>query len=127
MSFRAFVKFVLLAEAFAVTTFGLGWWSVPLVAAAWGLASQSPRKAMFAAFAALGGWTSLLLLDIARGPVATMGTQLGGVMKLPAFALYALTLIFPALLAWCAATLMPAVRKPSVAEATAQSIPASSS
>ena len=119
MSARTIVKFVLLAEAFAVTTFGLGWWSVPLVAAAWGLASRDPRKAMFAGLAALGGWTSLLLLDFARGPVGTMGSQLGGVMKLPAFALYALTLIFPLLLAWCAATLMPTLRKPA-AGATAQ-------
>ena len=113
MSMRAFVKFILLSELFAVMTFGLGWWSVPLVGAAWGLASSSPRKAMFAGLAAIGGWTSLLLLDVARGPVATMGAQLAGVMKLPAFALYALTLIFPALLAWCAATLMPALRKPT--------------
>lgn len=126
MSARTLVKFVLLAEAFAVTTFGLGWWSVPLVGAAWGLASRSPRKAMFAAFAALGGWASLLLLDIARGPVGTMGSQLGVVMQLPAFALYALTLIFPMLLAWCAATLMPSVRKPR-ADATAPSIPEPSS
>jgi hypothetical protein len=119
MSARTLVKFALLAEAFAVTTFGLGWWSVPLLAAAWGLASRNPRKAGFAAFAALVGWATLLLLDVARGPVGTMGTQLAGVMKLPAFALYALTLIFPMLLAWCAATLMPTLRKPA-AGATAQ-------
>ena len=126
MSARTVVKFVLLAEAFAVTTFGLGWWSVPLIAAAWGLASRSQGKAMFAGLAALGGWASLLLLDVARGPVGTMGTQLGGVMNLPAFALYALTLIFPMLLAWCAAMLMPTLRKSAV-EATAPTTPASSS
>jgi len=111
MNIRPLVKYLLLAEAFAVTTFGLGWWSVPLVAAAWGLASRSDRKAAFAALAALGGWASLLMLDVFRGPVGTMGAQLGGVMHLPAFALYALTLIFPALLAWCAAALMPTLRK----------------
>lgn len=126
MSVRTFVKYVLLAETFAVTTFGLGWWSVPLVAAAWGLTSRSPRKATFAALAALGGWASLLLLDVARGPVATMGTQLGGVMKLPAFALYALTLIFPTLLAWCVATLMPTLRKSAGEAATARWLPESS-
>ncbi|MEO7368422.1 MAG: hypothetical protein ABIZ36_10715 [Gemmatimonadaceae bacterium] len=93
-----------------MTTFGVGWWSVPLVAAAWGLVSRSERKAMFAALAALGGWTTLLMLDVARGPVATMGAQLGGVMNLPAVGLYAFTLIFPALLAWCAATLVPTLR-----------------
>jgi len=107
---RTVVKFLLLAEVFAVTTFGLGWWSVPLVAAAWGLLSRSNGKALFAALAAMGGWTTLLLLDVVRGPVATMGLQLGGVMHLPAFGLYAFTLIFPALLAWCAASLAPTVR-----------------
>ena len=107
---RPFVKFVLLAELFAVATFGLGWWSVPLVAAVWALASRSERKAMFAGLAALGGWATLLLLDVARGPVATMGSQLGDVMNLPALGLYAFTLIFPALLAWCAASLVPTVR-----------------
>lgn len=119
MNLRPFVTFVLLAEAFAVTTFGLGWWSVPLVAAAWGLSSSRPGKAKFAGFAASGGWATLLLLDVAKGPVATMGTQLGGVMRLPAVALYALTFIFPALLAWSAATLMPSMRKTSIATATA--------
>jgi hypothetical protein len=117
------VKFILLAEAFAVTTYGLGWWSVPLVAAAWGLASRSPGKATFAGLAAMGGWLSLLLLDVARGPVATMGAQLAGVMHLPAAALYALTLIFPALLAWCAAALMPSVRKPAAATVPANAAP----
>lgn len=126
MSARTVVKFVLLAEAFAVATFGLGWWSVPLVAAAWGLASRSPRKAMFAGVAALVGWATLLLLDVARGPVGTMGSQLGSVMKLPPFALYALTLIFPMLLAWCAAMLMPTLRKTGV-DATARQGLASSS
>ena len=110
MNMRPFVKYVLLAEAFAVTTFGLGWWSVPLVAAAWGLVSRSNRKALFAALAALGGWVTLLLLDVMRGPVTTMASQLGGVMHMPAFALYALTLIFPVLLAWCAASLVPTMR-----------------
>ena len=111
MNMRTVVKFILLAEAFAVTTFGLGWWIVPVVAAVWGLVSRDVRKARFAAFAAATGWASLLLLDVARGPVAVMGSQLAGVMKLPAIALYVLTLIFPALLAWGAATLTPSVRK----------------
>jgi hypothetical protein len=110
MNMRNFVKVILLAEAFAVTTFGLGWWSVPLVAALWGLVSREDRRARTAALCAAGGWATLLLLDFARGPVATMGTQLGGVMNLPPAVLYLVTLIFPALLAWAAAALMPRLR-----------------
>jgi hypothetical protein len=112
---RTFVKFILLAEAFAVTTYGLGWWVVPVMAAIWGTVSSGPSKARFAALAAAIGWGTLLILDVTRGPVAVMASQLAGVMKLPAVALYLLTLIFPALLAWCAATLTPTIRKGSAA------------
>ena len=111
MNYRGAVKVVLLAEAFAVATFGLGWWSVPIVAALWGLISSSPNRARVAALCAAGGWATLLLLDIAKGPVLTMGRQLGGVMSIPAFVLYLLTLVFPALLAWSAASLIPSLRK----------------
>jgi hypothetical protein len=110
---RTFVKFIFLAEAFAVATYALGWWIVPVIAAIWGLLSRDVSKARFAALAAAAGWATLLLLDVSRGQVGVMASQLAGVMKLPAFALYVLTLIFPALLAWCAATLMPGIRKGS--------------
>ena len=105
-----FVKVVLLAEAFAVATFGLGWWTVPIIAALYALASTNPKRARTAGLCALGGWATLLLLDAAKGPVGTMATRLGGVMGLPGVVLLLLTLIFPALLAWSAAALMPSLR-----------------
>lgn len=108
---RNFVKLVLLAEAFAVTTFGLGWWSVPLVAAAWGVLSRDSRRAEIAALCAMAGWATLLVLDAVRGSVGVMATQLGAVMTLHPLVLYAATLILPALLAWSAATLVPNLRK----------------
>jgi hypothetical protein len=107
---RSLVKYVLLAEAFAVTTFGLGWWSVPLVAILWALVSSDSRRARNAGYAAAAGWATLLVLDAVRGPVGTMAAQLGSVMRVPAIALYALTLLFPALLAWSAAALVPSLR-----------------
>jgi hypothetical protein len=112
---RTFVKFILLAEAFAVATYAVGWWMVPVIAAIWGLLSKDAANARFAGFAAAAGWATLLLLDVSRGQVGVMASQLAGVMKLPAVALYLLTLIFPALLAWCAATLAPTIRERSVA------------
>ena len=105
-----FVRVVLLAEAFAVATFGLGWWTVPIIAALYALASTNPKRARTAGLCALGGWATLLLLDAAKGPVGTMATRLGGVMGLPGVVLLLLTLIFPALLAWSAAALMPSLR-----------------
>ncbi len=99
---NAFVKYLLLAEGFAVTTYGLGWWSVPIVAAMWSFFSKDAHRVRDAAIAAAAGWASLLLLDIWRGPVSTMADQLGALMGLPPFLLYLLTLLFPAVLAWCA-------------------------
>ncbi|MEO8194369.1 MAG: hypothetical protein ABI681_11020 [Gemmatimonadales bacterium] len=108
---RAFIRIVLLSEAFAVATFGLGWWAVPIVAAAWALISSTSNAPRLAAICAAAGWATLLLLDVARGPVSAMGEKLGGVMNLPAAALYLLTLLFPASLAWSAATLIPRIPK----------------
>ena len=115
---RGFLKVVLLAEAFAVATFGLGWWSVPLVAAVWALISRDSNRARIAAVCAAGGWASLLALDIVKGPVLTMGNQLGTIMNLPPVVLYLLTLGFPALLAWSAAALVPSWRKIVTTEGT---------
>ncbi len=112
---RTFVKFVLLAEAFAVATYGLGWWIVPVIALVWGLLARGAGKARFAALAATTGWATLLLLDVSRGPVSVMATQLGAVMNVPSFVLYILTLIFPGLLAFCTTTLVPTVRKTATA------------
>jgi hypothetical protein len=111
MNMSRVVKFILLAEAFAVATYGLGWWSVPLVAVAWALASADGNKARTAAFCAMGGWATLLLLDVARGAVGTMGMKLGGVMGIPPAVLWIATLLFPALLAWSAAALTPSLRR----------------
>ena len=107
---RNVVKGVLLAEAFAVATFALGWWSVPIVALFFAAASKRQRPALFAALCAAGGWGALLLLDFAKGPVANMGQRLGGVMGVPPALLFVLTLLFPALLAWGAAALVPQLR-----------------
>lgn len=108
---RTFVKGVLLAELFAVATYALGWWTVPLVAAIWGFVSRDAKPALIAALCAAGGWATLLLLDVVKGPVDTMATRLGGVMGVPAFVLLLLTLIFPALLAWSAAALVSGLRR----------------
>lgn len=117
------VKYVLLAEAFAVTTYGAGWWSVPIVAALWGFFSSDAHRARNAAIAAAGGWGTLLLLDVARGPVGTMAKQLGEVMGVPWLALFVLTLLFPALLAWSAATMFrrPASKAPEHAPTASSS------
>ena len=98
-------RVVLLAEAFAVTTFGLGWWTVPIVALVYAFVSHNENRARIAALCAVAGWATLLLLDFTKGPVNVMAEKLGGVMGIPGVVLLLVTLIFPGLLAWCAAKL----------------------
>jgi len=113
MSLNRVIGAVLLAEAFAVATFAFGWWTVPVLAALYAIASSNPKRARTAGLCALAGWGTLLALDFAKGPVAEMGHRLGGVMGLPSVVLYILTLFFPALLAWSAAKLIPSLRESS--------------
>ncbi len=120
---KPIIRYVLLAGAFAVATYGPGWWSVPLVAALWGFFSADVHRVRNAGLAAAAGWGSLLLLDVARGPVGAMAAQLGELMNVPVFTLYLLTLLFPALLAWSAAAV---TRRPDPALRDS-GLPASSS
>ncbi|HEX2723065.1 MAG TPA: hypothetical protein VHM24_09105 [Gemmatimonadaceae bacterium] len=110
MTTRRLVMLVLLAEAFAVATYGLGWWSVPLVAIAWAALSSDDRAPRTVALCAAAGWGTLLILDVMRGQVGRMSAQLGELMHVPPVVLYLLTLGFPALLAWSAAVLVPRLR-----------------
>jgi hypothetical protein len=114
---RAAVKFVLIAEAFAVGTYALGWWAVPLVALLCGLTISLDGKAvLYATFCAAAGWSMLLLLDAARGPLGEVAARFGGVMGFPPAALFVTTLLFPALLAWSASSIGAAVRRKMLRE-----------
>ena len=110
---KSAVKVLLLAELFAVATYAFGWWTVPIIAVLWALLSRDARPASIAAFCAALGWGTLLALDVVRGPVATMASRLGGVMGVPSVVLILLTLVFPAILAWSAAALVTAFRRPA--------------
>jgi len=106
MMLRAVVKFLLVSEAFAVATYAVGWWAIPLVALVCGLAmNREGRPIYYSTICAAAGWLSLLLLDAARGPLGEVASRFGGVMGFPPAALIVTTLIFPALLAWSASSL----------------------
>jgi hypothetical protein len=97
--------FVLLA-VFALATAAVGWWTVPIVAAAWGLTRPSGSGSWWtAALAASASWAVLLAATAMRGPVVELASVIGGVFKLPGFAMIFLSLLFPALLAGSAAEL----------------------
>lgn len=102
---------VLVAALAAGTWFG-AWWTVPIIAFAWGLlvARSRARAAGTAALAAVSAWALLLALDASGGRLGALGSLFGHIAGLPSGVFYALTLVFPALLAWSAAALGAALR-----------------
>jgi hypothetical protein len=97
-------RLVLLGTAFAIATFVLGWWAVPVVAAAYAMISSAQRSsAVVSGIAAMLSWGALLAIDAARGPVGTLATELAGILQLRPVGIYAVTLAYPGLLAISAA------------------------
>ena len=103
-------RFALLAAAYAVATFAVGWWAVPLVAAVYAAITTAQRaSAALSGFAAILGWGALLAVTASQGPVGTLASELGGVLQLRPIAVYAVTLAFPGLLAVSAAVVTRAL------------------
>jgi hypothetical protein len=98
------IDIVVLGAAFAAGTFFVGWWSVAVVAFAWGwLVGPTRRPATRAAAGAALAWLGLLANDAMRGPAGRLARTLGDVLHLPAGVLVGLTVLFPVILAWSAA------------------------
>jgi hypothetical protein len=93
-----------MALVIAAATWLIGWYAVPVVALVAGVARMRPG---LVGLAASLGWLALLIIDALSG-IARLGSVLSGIMGLPAPALFAVTLIFPALLAWSAASVAKA-------------------
>jgi hypothetical protein len=103
-------RLVLLTTAFAVATFALGWWAVPLVAAGYAAITTAQRgSAILSGVAAMLGWGALLAITASRGPVGTLAAELGGVLQLRPIGVYAVTIAFPGLLAISAAVVARAL------------------
>jgi len=106
MSRRFVLQVVLLGIAFALATAVLGWVTVPVLALLWGVvARESERPAAAASLAAALGWALLLVWIAAHGPVAAVARRTAGAMGMPPLAFYALSILFPLVVAWAAATL----------------------
>ena len=100
------IALLLVALAIVVLTWLLGWWAVPLAAFVAGAVLAGRRGiAWLVAIAAAGAWGAILLFDAARGRLPVLAHALGDVMRIPAAALIAITLLFAALLAWGAAVI----------------------
>jgi hypothetical protein len=103
-----FVLFV--ASAMAALTWLIGWWGVLLAALIIGYVFRAEGGGGWrVALAAAEAWGALLLIDIVSGPFGTLSHRLGGVMKLPPIVLILVTLAFPGMVAWSAATVVALV------------------
>jgi hypothetical protein len=100
-------RFTVVAAASAMLTWFAGWWAVPVVALAAGLFGM--RAGVVAAACAIA-WALLLTADVIAGGMGRLSSILAGVMGLPAPALFVVTLLFPLLLGWSAASLGGAAR-----------------
>ena len=103
---RFLLRVVLLALSFAIGTWILGWWAVPLFAAVSGmLARHVPGQAAAAAVAGAVAWGALLAWSATQGSVWSFSRTAGGAMGISGPLLILMTLAFPAVLAWIAAAL----------------------
>ena len=112
---RKLLAVALLTAAFAAATV-VGWWTVPLVGALWGvLRSALSRPALLAGLAAASAWGLWLVYDysVAGATFAPFLGRLAGVLTIPTTILILVTVLFPGLLAWSAAALAGALRPSS--------------
>ncbi|MEO7712775.1 MAG: hypothetical protein ABIV10_07650 [Gemmatimonadaceae bacterium] len=105
-----FVLFV--AAAMITLTWVLGWWGILVVALVIGVVFHEHGGGGWrVAAAASVAWGALLAADGVVGPLGHVATMLGGVTGVPAAGILVLTLVFPAALAWSAATIAAESRR----------------
>ena len=96
-------RVLLLAAAIAIGTWTLGWWAVPLVGGGWGLMKRGRPRFGDAFVAATLAWAALLAADAAAGAMDRLTTVMGGIFSMPGSLVLAVTVLYAALLAGCAA------------------------
>jgi hypothetical protein len=108
---RQFVQIAVLALVIGAATWWFGWWTVPLVGVAWGAARRGEGyPVLTAGVAASLAWVVLLAVTASHGRVGTLARTLGGILGIPGWAVLAVTLLFPAVLAAAAAALAGALQ-----------------
>ena len=95
-----------------VLTWLIGWWGVPLVALLGGLVHYREGGGGWRiALAGALSWGALLAVSAASGSLGAVMATVGGILRVPGVVLVLLTLAFPALLAWSAATAAAETRR----------------
>lgn len=96
-------RFLLLVAAMSLITIALGWWGIALAAFLFPLADRSRSVAAECAIAAGTAWLLLFAGNALVGDRAMIGL-IARATSLPSFVLPFVTVVFPSLLAWSAAT-----------------------
>jgi hypothetical protein len=107
---EAEARLIRLVAVFALGTWILGWFAVPMLAMLWVIIEWPRRRlAIEAGLAAAAGWGALLVVTSTRAPLTEFSQRVAAVTGIRTQLLFAVTLVFPALLAWSAARVAEAV------------------
>lgn len=102
--------FVGAVAAMALGTWMIGWWTVPIVGAAWGWAKRTdPATPLLAGGAGMVAWGALLVVSASGAPAGSVSAAVGQAMRVGPGALSALTLAYAGLLAASGAAVARAV------------------
>lgn len=108
---RPLILWLALGLGIALGSLWLGWWTVPALGLLWGVwMAREGRPGLSAASSAAVAWAALLWMTTAGDPLAELASTLGAIFGIPAVAVIAVTLLFPAALAGLAATTGAAIR-----------------
>lgn len=101
------LRMAILAIVVALGTVVVGWWTIPVAGAVFGLVARGTRRpGLAAAGAGAMAWGGYLAIAAVGGAaVGTFGVKLASAMQLPAWVPIVVTLVFPATLAGLAAYL----------------------
>jgi len=103
------LRLLLLATCIGAGTLFIGWWTVPIVAAAYALVRRNalaPREAMLAALVA---WLLLFSRIMSQPAFPTLLDRLGKLFSMPGVLVLALAFGFVVVLAWSAARVVTGV------------------
>ncbi len=107
-----FFRAIGVGVAMVAATWLLGWWTVPVLAAAYGF--FRPPESGAASEAALGavlGWGALLAWNATHPAFGRLSSAVGGALTIPTVVLMLIALAFAGLLAWAAARLATPQRR----------------
>lgn len=106
------VRIVVLFMIVTILTIFVGWWTVPLVGAVWGIVAARETAPVMTAAAASGlAWAALLGWAAMRGPIVELSQAVAPILSLPNWGLMGVTVLFPMLLAGSAAMLTNAAKQ----------------